>query len=88
MLPEEALKKVQERIAASGLTVPPGYRLHVGGVLLSTVVSSCFVPPAYVLVRRGKRTEADDSSIVSFVSTTDSRSGAPLAASGLLATAE
>ncbi|NNE22466.1 MAG: efflux RND transporter permease subunit [Rhizobiales bacterium] len=31
VLPEEALKKVQARIAESGLTLPPGYRLEVGG---------------------------------------------------------
>ncbi|MGI9462381.1 MAG: efflux RND transporter permease subunit, partial [Aestuariivirgaceae bacterium] len=31
VLPEEALKKVQARIAASGLTLPPGYRFEVGG---------------------------------------------------------
>ena len=31
VLPEEALKKVQARIAESGLKIPPGYRLEVGG---------------------------------------------------------
>ena len=31
VLPEEALKKVQARIAESGLTLPPGYRFEVGG---------------------------------------------------------
>ena len=31
VLPEVALAKVQKRIAASGLTLPPGYRLEVGG---------------------------------------------------------
>lgn len=31
VLPEVALAQVQERIAASGLALPPGYRLEVGG---------------------------------------------------------
>ena len=31
VLPEEALKIVQARIAASGFTLPPGYRFEVGG---------------------------------------------------------
>ncbi len=31
MLPEVALAQVQERIAESGLTLPPGYRLQIGG---------------------------------------------------------
>ena len=31
VLPEVALGRVQERIAASGLTLPPGYRFEVGG---------------------------------------------------------
>lgn len=31
ILPEEALKKVQARIADIGLKLPPGYRLEVGG---------------------------------------------------------
>ncbi|MDH3739978.1 MAG: efflux RND transporter permease subunit [Hyphomicrobiales bacterium] len=31
VMPEEALKKVQARIAESGLTLPPGYRFEVGG---------------------------------------------------------
>ena len=31
VLPEEALKKIQARIADSGLTLPPGYRLDIGG---------------------------------------------------------
>ena len=31
VLPEEALKKVQAKIATSGLTLPPGYRFAVGG---------------------------------------------------------
>lgn len=31
VLPEVALAKVQERIVSSGLTLPPGYRLEVGG---------------------------------------------------------
>ncbi|MEM9357342.1 MAG: efflux RND transporter permease subunit [Pseudomonadota bacterium] len=31
VLPEEALKNVQARIAESGLKLPPGYRLEVGG---------------------------------------------------------
>ncbi|MEM7426339.1 MAG: efflux RND transporter permease subunit, partial [Pseudomonadota bacterium] len=31
VLPEEALKKVQDRIAASGLVLPAGYRFEVGG---------------------------------------------------------
>ena len=31
VLPEEALKKVQARITAIGLKLPPGYRLEVGG---------------------------------------------------------
>ncbi|MEM8687315.1 MAG: efflux RND transporter permease subunit [Pseudomonadota bacterium] len=31
VLPEEALKKVQAAIAASGLTLPAGYRFQVGG---------------------------------------------------------
>lgn len=31
VLPEEALKKVQEKIAASGLVLPAGYRFEIGG---------------------------------------------------------
>ena len=31
VLPEEALKKVQARIAANGLVLPPGYRFEMGG---------------------------------------------------------
>jgi len=31
VLPEVALAQVQERISSSGLTLPPGYRLEVGG---------------------------------------------------------
>ena len=31
VLPEQALQLVQERIAESGLSLPPGYRLEVGG---------------------------------------------------------
>ena len=31
VLPEVALRQVQERIAASSLTLPPGYRIEVGG---------------------------------------------------------
>ncbi|MEM9681796.1 MAG: efflux RND transporter permease subunit, partial [Pseudomonadota bacterium] len=31
VLPEQALKKVQDRIADSGMTLPPGYRFEVGG---------------------------------------------------------
>ncbi|HBF60098.1 MAG TPA: acriflavin resistance protein [Methyloceanibacter sp.] len=31
VLPEVALAQVQDRIAASGLSLPPGYRLEVGG---------------------------------------------------------
>jgi multidrug efflux pump subunit AcrB len=31
VLPEEALKKIQAKIAESGLTLPPGYRFEIGG---------------------------------------------------------
>ncbi len=31
VLPEEALKKVQDKISASGLVLPAGYRIEVGG---------------------------------------------------------